>query len=126
MPITNKTSYFILRLGLAFVFLWFGTDKLIHPNYWINAWIPQWVFNLLNSFSFKTLNFIYIQGIFEITIGLGLALNVFTRIFALLASLFLLLIILSIGINEVIIRDIGLLSGLLAIIFWKSRRSSIF
>jgi len=126
MLITNKTSYLILRLGLAFIFLWFGTDKLIHPNYWINTWIPQWLSGLLSSISIKTLNYIYIQGVFEIAIGLGFMLNTFIRIFAFLASLFLLLIILNIGINEVTIRDIGLLSGTLTILFWQTRRPSMF
>jgi len=81
---------------------------------------------LLSSISIKTLNYIYIQGVFEIAIGLGFMLNTFIRIFAFLASLFLLLIILNIGINEVTIRDIGLLSGTLTILFWQNRRPSMF
>jgi uncharacterized membrane protein YkgB len=118
---STKISYFLLRLGLAFVFLWFGVDKFIHPNYWINAWVPSWFSNLLNRFHIETLSFIYINGIFEIAVGLGFIFNIFIRLFALLASLFLFAIIIQVGFNEVIIRDIGLLGATLALVFWNKK-----
>lgn len=117
-----KISNLFLRLSLAFVFLWFGIDKFVHPDYWINAWIPLWLVENLNRFNIGALNFIYLSGIFEIVIGIGLVFNLFVKLFALLAALFLIAAILTIGLNEVIIRDVGLLGIALALLFWNGRK----
>ena len=121
-----KTSHLFLRLGLAFVFLWFGIDKFIHPDYWINAWLPLWFQNILGRFSIGNLNFIYAHGIFEIVMGLGFLFNIFVKLFALLTVLFLLAVIISFGLNEVIVRDAGLMGAALALLFWNGRKSRTF
>lgn len=121
-----KTSHLLLRLGLALVFLWFGVDKFIHPDYWINAWMPQWFQNILSGLNIGNLNFIYANGIFEMVIGLGFLFNIFVKMFALLTVLFLLAVIFSFGLNEVIIRDAGLIGAALALLFWNSRKSRTF
>lgn len=117
-----KTSNLLLRLGLAFVFLWFGIDKFIHPDYWINAWMPFWLQGILAHFGIGNLNFIYANGIFEVVIGLGFVFNIFVKLLALLTVLFLLLVIISFGLNEVTIRDVGLIGAALALIFWNGRK----
>ena len=38
----GKHSQLVLRLGLAFVFGWFGIDKFLHLQNWY-GWIPQWM-----------------------------------------------------------------------------------
>ena len=117
-----KTSHLFLRLGLALVFLWFGIDKFIHPDYWINAWTPLWLQSILNGMNIGNLNFIYANGIFEIILGLGFVFNIFVKLFALLTVIFLLIVILSFGLNEVIIRDAGLIGAALALLFWNGRK----
>lgn len=117
-----KTSHLILRLGLAFVFLWFGIDKFINPEYWIKAWVPLWFQGILASLGIGNLNFIYINGILEIIIGLGFLFNIFVKLFASLVILFLLFVIFSFGLNEVTVRDIGLIGAALALLFWNSRK----
>ena len=117
-----KTSHLFLRLGLALVFLWFGIDKFIHPNYWINAWTPLWLQSILSRLNIGNLNFIYADGIFEIVLGLGFIFNIFVKLFALLAIVLLLAIALSFGLNEVIIRDAGLIGAALALLFWNGRK----
>lgn len=119
---STKISNLLLRLGLAFVFLWFGIDKFIHPDYWINAWLPLWFQGILASFGIGNLNFIYANGIFEIVIGLGLVFNIFVKFFAALIAIFLLNIVFSFGLNEVIVRDIGLIGAALALLFWNGRK----
>ena len=121
-----KTSHLLLRLGLALVFLWFGIDKFIHPDYWINAWLPLWLQNVLSRFNIGNLNFVYANGIFEVVLGLGFVFNIFVKLFALLAVLFLLVVILSFGLNEVTVRDAGLIGTALALLFWNSRKSRAF
>lgn len=117
-----KTSNLLLRLGLAFVFLWFGIDKFIHPDYWINAWLPLWFQGILGRLGIGNLNFIYANGIFEVVIGLGLVFNIFVKFLAFLIILFLLFVILSFGLNEVIVRDVGLIGAALALLFWNGRK----
>lgn len=117
-----RTSHFFLRLGLAFVFLWFGIDKFIHPDYWISAWLPQWFQNVLAGLNIGNLNFIYANGIFEVVIGLGFLFNIFVKMFALFTALFLLAVIFSFGLNEVIVRDMGLIGAALALLFWNGRK----
>ena len=119
---STKTSNLILRLGLAFVFLWFGIDKFIHPDYWINAWMPFWFQSILSRLGIGNLNFIYANGIFEVVIGLCFIFNIFVKLFALLTVLFLLSIIISFGLNEVLVRDVGLIGAALALLFWNGRK----
>jgi uncharacterized membrane protein len=119
---STNTSNLFLRLGLAFVFLWFGIDKFIHPDYWVNAWVPLWFQGILANLGIGNLNFIYINGIFEIVIGLGFLFNIFVKLFASLVILFLLLVIFSFGLNEVTVRDIGLIGAALALLFWNGRK----
>ena len=121
-----KTSNLFLRLGLAFVFLWFGIDKFINPEYWINAWVPLWFQGILASLGIGNLNFIYTNGIFEIILGLGFLFNLFIKLFAFLAILFLLFVTFSFGLNEVTVRDVGLIGAALALLFWNSRKSRAF
>jgi len=122
VPKSLKTSHLVLRLGLAFVFLWFGTDKFIHPDYWINAWMPVWFQEILSRFNIENLNFIYANGIFEIVLGLGFLFNIFVKLLALLALLFLLSVIFSFGLNEITVRDAGLIGMALALLFWNGRK----
>ncbi len=36
------TSRWTLIAGLAFVFIYFGIDKFVHPLIWI-GWMPAWL-----------------------------------------------------------------------------------
>ena len=117
-----RTSHLILRISFALVFLWFGIDKFIHPDYWINAWVPLWFLAILDRVNLEAVKFIYLNGIFEVVVGLGLVFNIFVKGFAFLAVLFLLAVMLSVGFNEVIVRDVGLIGIGLALLFWNGRK----
>jgi len=119
---STNTSNLFLRLGLTFVFLWFGIDKFINPEYWVNAWLPSWFQGILAGLGIENLNFIYINGISEIVIGLGFLFNLFIKLFAFLTILFLLFVIFSFGLNEVTVRDVGLIGAALALLFWNGRK----
>lgn len=122
MLYSHRNAYLALKLGLAAIFLWFGIDKFIHPNYWINAWVPGGFIDLIEKLGLDSLRFVYVIGIFEILIGLSFILEVFTKIFSFLGIIFLIVVIISVGLNEIIIRDIGLIGGLLAVFFWPKAR----
>ena len=117
-----KLPHLILRIGLAAVFLWFGIDKFFHPTYWINAWVPGGVLSFFDKFGVNDLQFIYLNGIFEVLVGLSLLTGVFIKFFSALAILFLVLIFIFIGFNEVVIRDVGLIGGFAALVMWPKRR----
>lgn len=118
MVFSTKYSYLALRIGLAIVFFWFGVDKFIHPGYWLDAWVPVWAVGFVGKFGISAHQFIFLNGIFEVLIGLSLVTHVFTKIFSLLGALFLIAIVIFVGISEVTIRDAGLIGGLFAILLW--------
>ena len=66
--------------------------------------------------------FVILFGIFEVVIGLGLIFNIFVKLFAILIALFLLFVIFSFGLNEVTVRDVGLIGAALALLFWNGRK----
>jgi len=105
-----KYSYLALRLGLAAVFLWFGIDKISHPSYWLNAWMT-------------TSQLIYLCGVFEILTGVSLATGIFSKFFSALAILFLVGVAIFVSSGDVIIRDIGLVGGLIAVFLWPTARN---
>ena len=119
-----RISHLVLRLSLAIVFLWFGIDKFFNPAYWLNAWIPDFVINLATVFYVSANTIIYGIGVIELLVGISLVSNMFVDFFALIAVAFLIIISLFHGFNEVLIRDVGIIGGLLALIFWPRGRSS--
>jgi uncharacterized membrane protein YphA (DoxX/SURF4 family) len=119
---SSRYSYLVLRLGLAVVFLWFGIDKIIHPAYWLNAWVASSALYLMDKVGLTGTQFIYINGIFEILIGLSMVTGVFSKLFSFVAVLFLLMLFLFVGLNEVTIRDFGLIGGFIAVILWPEDR----
>lgn len=91
---------------LAFVFLFFGIDKFVHPDVWI-GWIPAWMDGLL-GISKETFN--TIAGVSEIIFALLLLISK-TRFWGALGMTLQLLFITLVltRFSEVGIRDIGLL-----------------
>ena len=120
---SSRYSYLALRLGLAIVFLWFGIDKILHSAYWLNAWVPQGVQAFIARFSLTGVQFVYLNGIFEILVGLSLVTGVFAKLFSALAILFLIGVLIFAGISEVTIRDFGLIGGFLSVLLWPNGRS---
>ncbi|MBI2676695.1 MAG: DoxX family membrane protein [Candidatus Yanofskybacteria bacterium] len=119
---SSLQSLLFLRIGLAAVFLWFGVDKFIHPSYWLNAWVPQWFVGFLERFSVSGLQFIYLNGVFEVLVGVSLLSGFLMRFFSFLSVLFLSAVLFTVGFSEVTIRDAGLIGGFLSLLFWPKRR----
>lgn len=70
----HKYSIPVLRIGLAFVMLWFGVSQLAHAANWY-AFLPEWT----NSLPLSQAAFIHLNGLFEITAGMLLALGFFYK-----------------------------------------------
>ena len=115
-----KLSHTIIRISLSLVFFWFGIDKFFHPLYWLNAWVPPWLVGAATVVHVAPSTVVYVTGTFEILVGISLASAMFVELFAFLAVLFLVAVSLFHGFNEVLVRDIGLMGALLALVFWPS------
>ena len=120
--IKNKDySVFIIRIGLALVLLWFGIDEIRNPENWF-SYFPQALIPLL---PFDLNLFFILNGIFEVVVGSLLLIGFKTRIVAFIAALHLLSITLSLGYNDVAIRDLGLMLMAVSLIFSGAGRFSL-
>jgi uncharacterized membrane protein YphA (DoxX/SURF4 family) len=107
----KKYSPVILRLGLAMVFIWFGTNQLLNQAMWIGL-IPK---SLVSATGISAATFVILNGIFEIVMAVLLACGIKIRIVAILLCLHLLTIIGDLGINAIGARDIGLFFAMLSV-----------
>jgi uncharacterized membrane protein YphA (DoxX/SURF4 family) len=101
----------VVRIGMASVFLWFGVSQILQPSYFM-GYMPDWV----NTLPISSDLFIIMNGVFEVVFGGLLAIGYFTRFSAAILSLHLLGIIQSLGYNDIAIRDLGLLFGLVSVV----------
>ena len=99
----NHYAPLVMRLALSFVFLWFGISQLINQEYFM-GYLPGFLPNTANPTLFIILN-----GAAETILGALLAIGLFTRIVAAILALHLLGIIISLGYNDIAIRDAGLM-----------------
>ena len=116
-----KYPQLVLRIGIAIVFLWFGIDKFIHPQHWLDAWVPAWVQSAVEAIHLGPQNFVILTGMFETFVGLSLATGFFMRLFSAAGALFLAVVIVINGVPLDLARDIGLIGGLVALSLWPER-----
>jgi uncharacterized membrane protein YphA (DoxX/SURF4 family) len=117
-----RYSRIILRIGLAAVYLWFGVDKFIRPEYWIGAWMPVWAQHATQAIGMGAVNAAILLGLFEVLVATSLVTGFFVRIFALIAIVFLAIGLIVHGLSDALVGDIGLIAGLLALAIWPDRR----
>jgi uncharacterized membrane protein YphA (DoxX/SURF4 family) len=109
----NKFSRYapsIARFGVGIVFFIFGIDQLVNPENWV-IWLPSFIY----GFGIDVINLIYVNGVFDLVIGVLLLAGIYTRIISFIGILHLLGVILSMGYNEVAVRDLGILLVLISI-----------
>jgi uncharacterized membrane protein YphA (DoxX/SURF4 family) len=98
----------LVRYALALVFLTFGIMQLVDAGSWL-GYVPSFV-------PIDARTAVYLNGVADAVFGILLALGVWTRIVALLAALHLLGITLSLGFNEIAVRDFGLSLALISVV----------
>ena len=104
----KKYAPIVVRLAIALVFLWFGSNQIMAPGEWF-GYLPGFVPEQSMAL------FVTVNGIAEIILGLLLVMGLFTRIVALLLALHLLGIIFFVGYNEIGVRDFGLMLAAVSI-----------
>ncbi|MDP3901662.1 MAG: DoxX family membrane protein [bacterium] len=117
----NRMAIRVLRVGLAITFWWIGFLILRQPEVW-GGYLSPWVVNLLPV---SVVGIMIITGILDIIIGVALLINPLTRLAALVGSLHIVVVLITSGITDITVRDVGLLAGLmaLAINFWPNSLS---
>lgn len=117
----QKYAPVTIRVGLAFVFIWFGLNQLLDQSMWTSL-IPD---GLIKNTGVSAETFVILNGSFELfTAGL-LAFGIRVRLVGLLLSLHLLFIILSLELSAIAIRDIGLLFGLTSLTLYGPDQYSL-
>jgi len=109
-------SYWLLRLGLGAVFVWIGVDILRHPDTWL-GYIPS---NMPIGLTRETA--LRLNSVVDIALGLLFFGGKLPRLTALAAAIHLLAILVTHGINAVLIHDVGLLGAALALLVWPHHR----
>lgn len=107
----KKYSSVILRIGLAFVFMWFGWSQLFDQAKWLSL-IPAWAVTL-SGMTAQTI--VMINGVFEIAMAILLSAGIWIRPVSVLLFIHLGMIVGDLGITAVGIRDIGLMFAVLSV-----------
>ncbi|WP_372369316.1 DoxX family protein [Candidatus Uabimicrobium sp. HlEnr_7] len=116
----TDVSVLILRLGIGSIFIIFGFDKLVRPNNWL-IFLSKEISQYLTIANLTYQQFLWIQGVVEFMVGVHLILGLLTRTSAVIGSSILISIVFFLGFTDpTALRDIGILSGLLAIISFGS------
>lgn len=109
----------ILRIGLALVVVWFGSQQLLHTSEWL-SYIPDSIIKLTH-FTANTL--VHINGAFEIVFGLALLFGIEIRLVAFLLMLHMFDITVIVGYDQIGVRDFGLAMSLLALFMLGSGKT---
>ena len=116
----KKYSVDIVRISLALVLLWFGINQVSDSDSFL-GYVPAWAMpNHMHMMHFPQIEIntiIIFNGISEIIIGLFLLVGLYTRIFAFIAAMHLFIIAVSLGYNDIAVRDFGLALMAISLIF---------
>ena len=107
----RKSSYHFLRVGLAITFLWIGVLIFRDPQAW-GSYIQPWAVKLLPA---PLTQVMFSTAILDVVVGLGLLFDFFPWVAALLGSIHLIIVIVTSGLTDITVRDVGLLTGVLAL-----------
>ena len=104
----------IIRIGISFIFLWFGTQQIFNTEAWTSL-IPGWITSVSGINASVLVHF---NGAFEIVVGFCLLFGYFTRITAFLLAFHMLDIMFTVGYSSIGIRDFGLSMATISIFLY--------
>ncbi len=108
----NKKAFDLLRFGLAITFIWIGVLIFISPLAWA-GYIQPWALKLIPG----SIEFVMQQtAILDIAIGLLLIIRPVVWLGALLGALHLVIVLVTTGVTEITVRDVGLLFAAVALL----------
>ena len=107
----NKTSFHILRVGLAVTFLWIGVLILKQPEAW-GGYLMPWAAGLL---PIPIEQAMMGTAVLDIAIGILLLFDYFVWLAALVGTIHLIIVLAVSGITDITVRDIGILAATIAL-----------
>lgn len=107
----KKSAFHILRVGVAITFLWIGVLIFKDPQAW-GGFLQPWAANLLPVPLGQAM---VGTAILDILVGVVLLSGFFVWVAAAVGSIHLIIVLITVGINDVTVRDIGLLAATLAL-----------
>lgn len=107
----RKSSFHILRVGLAITFLWIGVLIFKQPEAW-GGYIEPWAAGLL---PIPIEQAIIGTAVLDIIIGTLLLIDSFVWFASLVGAIHLIIILTVSGITDITVRDIAILSGAIAV-----------
>jgi len=116
----KKYSAPFLRISLALLFLWFGISQLVNPESFV-GYVPQWIaphsvtivhhhpLEFMHNITLPSVHLtIILNGLLELILGSLLLVGLFVRLSSFILFIHLFLIALSLGYNDLMIRDLAL------------------
>lgn len=107
----NKTSFHILRVGLAITFLWIGILIFKQPEAW-GGYLQLWAAGLLPVPIEQAMMG---TAVLDIVIGIFLLVDSFVWLAALVGALHLIIVLAVSGITDITVRDVGILAATIAL-----------
>lgn len=104
-------AFTVLRLGIGITFLWIGMMIWRQPTIW-GAMIQPWAAALLPA---PLEQMMVSTAILDMLVGALLIVNIFTWPAALLGTIHLIIVLITVGIDGITVRDIGLMFATFAI-----------
>lgn len=119
----KPAAYHILRVSMAITFLWIGILIFKDPEAW-GSFLQPWAQNFL---LLPLKQAMIMTAVLDIVIGIFLLIDVLTWLAALVAGVHLVVILVTVGIDAVTVRDIGLLGVAiaLAVAAWPKKKPAI-
>ena len=120
----KKTSFHILRVGLAITFLWIGILIFKQPEAW-GGYLAPWAINLLPvSLEQAMIG----TAILDIVIGVLFLFDFWVWFAALVGAVHLIIVLTVSGITDITVRDIGILAAAVALMTetWPENFISVF
>ena len=107
----NKTSFHILRVGLAITFLWIGVLIFKQPEAW-GGYLMPWAAGLL---PIPIEQAMMGTAVLDIVIGVLLLFDYFVWLAAIAGTIHLIIVLAVSGITDITVRDIGILTATVAL-----------
>ncbi|MCF7871953.1 DoxX family protein [Candidatus Woesearchaeota archaeon] len=108
-----------LRISISLMFLWFGINQVLDAKNFM-GYLPEFILSTNNPEIYVIIN-----GLIEILLGAALIIGIFTRPVSILLSAHLLIISISLGYNDIMIRDMGLTLATIAIFLYGPDKWSL-
>lgn len=118
-----KVAYHILRISMAITFLWIGILIFKDPEAW-GSFLQPWAQNFL---LLPLKQAMIMTAVLDLVVGAFLLIDVLTWLAAIIASVHLVVILVTVGIDAVTVRDIGLLGAAiaLAVVAWPKKKPTL-